>query len=107
MKNFILTISIIIFTQFVYGQFNNTVSTNPQNPFNNSLPDSVGSSGIPYATDSRYLNAFDWINGVNLPANKGYYLHNMQFNSTQYYDTMNNIQDVNMDEYWNVYNQWC
>jgi hypothetical protein len=68
------------------------------------LPDSVGSSGIPYATDSRYLNAFDWINGVNLPANKGYYLHNMQFNSTQYYDTMNNIQDVNMDEYYSYLN---
>jgi len=86
LKLMISILLLIIGSNQLITQCVNNVSTNPNNPTNNSLPD-VGSM-TPYIYDQRYLNGFDWWTPNQ------YVLNNMQYNPNQPYGNMSNIQSA-------------
>lgn len=83
MKRLILILVCVVAVLSMYAQCDNGVSTDPGNPTNNSLPDVGSASNNP---DSRYLNGFDWWTPSD------YTLTNMEYNASQPYTYMSNIQ---------------
>jgi hypothetical protein len=102
-KSILLTTCLIFYTQIVFGQCDNNVSTNPFNPSNNELPDIWQSSTWPniptppFNQDSRYLNGLNWWSPNNYP------LSNMFYNPTQPYTVMQNIQSAQIIEAYYTY----
>ncbi len=91
MKYLFLLYSIFCFMIISYSQCDNQVNTNPNNATNLALPDVSGQVNSP---DSRYLNGFNWW------ADGFYPLTNMQYNPTQPYVDISNVQDPNSVPYY-------
>jgi hypothetical protein len=75
---------IIMICSFFHAQCDNLVRTNPNTANNLALPDQIGLNNTP---DTRYLNGFNWW------ADGFYQLTNMQYNPTQPYVEISNVQD--------------
>jgi hypothetical protein len=95
MKTIIYTLICITFlsVDHLFAQCDNNVSTNPNNPTNDALPDDSVST-IPYTMDERFLNGLDWWSPSS------YNLTNMEFNPGQPYGSMSNIQTINQQQYY-------
>ncbi len=96
MKTTLTVSAIILFFSLSYttmGQCDNNVSTHPDSPTNDALPDDSVSS-VPYTMDERFLNGWNWW----LP--NSYNLTNMEFNPGQPYGSMTNIQSINQQPYY-------
>lgn len=100
MKKYYLIALLMLSIQLnSWSQCDNDVSTDPNNPTNKALPDDE-STGIPYDLDERYLNGFDWWTPSS------YVLDNMEFNSTQPYGPMSNIQSSSVLPYYSYLNKF-
>ena len=95
MKAFIkvLVLTFTLSSGYIFSQCDNNVSTHPDGPTNDALPDDSASS-VPYTMDERFLNGWNWW----LP--NSYNLTNMEFNPGQPYGSMTNIQSINQQPYY-------
>jgi hypothetical protein len=101
MKKYYLLALLMLSIQFnSWSQCDNEVSTDPNNPTNEALPDDA-STGIPYELDERYLNGFDWWTPSSYNLDSMYY----NFPNDQY-GPMSNIQSSSVLPYYSYLNKF-
>lgn len=87
----VISFIVVMMYSFLHAQCDNRVSTNPSTANNFALPDIDGQVNSP---DTRYLNGFNWW------ADGFYQLTGMQYNPTQPYVDISNIQDPFQSAYY-------
>lgn len=87
----VISFIVVLMYSFLHAQCDNRVSTNPSTVNNLALPDIDGQVNSP---DTRYLNGFNWW------ADGFYQLTGMQYNPTQPYVDISNVQDPFQSAYY-------